>query len=464
MADMNNKFRHKIMSFSFFIVVCSIPLLDSLINHNYTLQIILGATATFSLSLIFSFNYGLVFRRIKRLDTLMISFILISCLFAYVAWVELTTKALNLSDEDAVINLIYNNELLKLVIFAFSIYFASQCLSILIHRIPWRKTLDDSQSKTDPYTPSMYWGEDIEKLLQITENRMIIEKSNQAKLKSFLDKEIEKEIAIILEKHMRLFYNPENHVPVVIERVTIELLKRMKKYQWPQVKKDLMDYLNLNFRKFVFENLIENFVKHISEIVEGKETTSGIHPRSLMIFLLYLQQSEQESNDHDVTQSSLIKNSPLKHLLSDDSKPKPLIKDVRGKRKLVLINLLIYIKYKQYKRQSDYLDNISLVKSMKRLDPKIDTLVKDFNRKMVWKIGTKYLDFKGWKEVNTTDKVSLQKSDDFDKLVNLGLNYFNSVENRLLLIDVQNNDNESLSSNAIYSEFMDLLKAYIELV
>ena len=130
----------------------------------------------------------------------------------------------------------------------------------------------------------------------------------------------------------------------------------------------------------------------------------------------------------------------------------------------MLINLLIYIKYKQYKRQSDYLDNISLVKSMKRLDPKIDTLVKDFNRKMVWKIGTKYLDFKGWKEVNTSDKVSIQKSDDFDKLVNLGLNYFNSVENRLLLIDVQNNDNESFSSNAIYSEFMDLLKAYIELV
>ena len=112
MADMNNKFRHKIMSFSFFIVVCSIPLLDSLINHNYTLQIILGATATFSLSLIFSFNYGLVFRRIKRLDTLMISFILISCLFAYIAWVELTTKALNLSDEDAVINIIYNNAIL----------------------------------------------------------------------------------------------------------------------------------------------------------------------------------------------------------------------------------------------------------------------------------------------------------------------------------------------------------------
>ena len=195
----------------------------------------------------------------------MISFILISCLFAYIAWVELTTKALNLSDEDAVINLIYNNELLKLVIFAFSIYFASQCLSILIHRIPWRKTLDDSQSKTDPYTPSMYWGEDIEKLLQITENRMIIEKSNQAKLKSFLDKEIEKEIAIILEKHMRLFYNPENHVPVVIERVTIELLKRMKKYQWPQVKGfDGLSQSKLS--KVVFENLIENFVKHISEL------------------------------------------------------------------------------------------------------------------------------------------------------------------------------------------------------
>ena len=93
--------------------------------------------------------------------------------------------------------------------------------------VPWRKTLDDSQSKPTP-THLLVIGEDIEKLLQIAENRMIIEKSNQAKLKSFLDKEIEKEIAIILEKHMRLFYNPENHVPVVIERVTIELLKRMK--------------------------------------------------------------------------------------------------------------------------------------------------------------------------------------------------------------------------------------------
>ena len=32
-----------------------------------------------------------------------------------------------------------------------------------------------------------------------------------------------------------------------------------------------MDYLNLNFRKFVFENLIENFVKHISGIEEEKQ-------------------------------------------------------------------------------------------------------------------------------------------------------------------------------------------------
>ena len=148
-----------------------------------------------------------------------------------------------------------------------------------------------------------------------------------------------------------------------------------------------------------------------------------------MIFLLYLQQSEQELNDPDVTQTSLGSRIHLLPLLSDESKPKPLIKDVRGKRKLVLINLLIYIKYKQYKRQSEHLDNISLVKSI-AFDPKIDTVLKDFNRKIVWKIGTKYLDFKGWKEVTLQIRFHYKKVMILINWLILGLNYFNSIEVR----------------------------------
>ena len=88
-----------------------------LTNEKQPLQMVLGLCAALSLTLIFSFNYGLVLLKLKKLNNPYILFIMIANLTLFMAWLELTTKPLNLLDEDYIIRLLYNNEITHVVIF-----------------------------------------------------------------------------------------------------------------------------------------------------------------------------------------------------------------------------------------------------------------------------------------------------------------------------------------------------------
>ena len=263
-----------------------------LTNEKQPLQMVLGLCAALSLTLIFSFNYGLVLLKLKKkLNNHYILFIMIANLTLFMAWLELTTKPLNLLDEDYIIRLLYNNEITHVVIFISSIYLTSQCLTIVIFRFPWKKQIDENTVQSNY---SLDWNEKINSIISMTELDSLSKKPHEKNLKRFIDIELEVILTSILEKPNFSFYNPENHIPDVMEKVTLELIKRLDSHNWPNIDKRLNKYLQLNFREFIFDNLIRAFAKEVSNSIDDENSDVHIHPRSMMIFLSYLEQATSD--------------------------------------------------------------------------------------------------------------------------------------------------------------------------
>ena len=111
-------------------------------------------------------------------------------------------------------------------------------------RFPWKKQIDENTVQSNY---SLDWNEKINSIISMTELDSLSKKPHEKNLKRFIDIELEVILTSILEKPNFSFYNPENHIPDVMEKVTLELIKRLDSHNWPNIDKRLNKYLQLNF-------------------------------------------------------------------------------------------------------------------------------------------------------------------------------------------------------------------------